>query len=165
MSDKKYSIDYTSIVHQSMFYIIKMALKEIQSRDLNIKNYFYINFLTTHKDVIISKSLKNQYPDIMTIVLQHDFKELHVLDDFFKITLSFNGSYSSLVIPYQSIINFKDPSQGFELEFKQNTSSTLDDHHLKHYSKVRKKDKTNDDIQNNNIILLEEFIKSDKNCQ
>ena len=61
--------------------------------------------------------LKERFPKEMTIVLQYQFDELVVEDDFFSVLLSFNGRPEKLVVPFKSLISFADPSEEFMLQF------------------------------------------------
>lgn len=140
-----------------MLYVIKMALRAIERNGIHGDNHFYIRFLTNHNDVKIPNELKAQYPIQMTIIIQYDFKNLCVFDDYFQVSLSFNGRYGNLLIPYKRITNFADPSEGFELELRQNTVDVKNKElldvksHFNHNSIVRK----------GNVISLKELIKSE----
>jgi hypothetical protein len=69
--------------------------------------------------VRISEALKSRYPKEMTIVLQHQFWDFKVEEQFFTATLSFSGVPEKLVIPYASLTAFADPSVKFGLQFQQ----------------------------------------------
>ena len=59
MSDRKNSsINYTYLINESMYYIVKMALKEAQKNGLQADNHFYINFITDYEGVKIPEFLK-----------------------------------------------------------------------------------------------------------
>ena len=53
----------------------------------------------------------------MTIILQHQFWDLHTDLQEFSVTLSFGGERENLTIPFMSVIDFNDPSVGFGLQF------------------------------------------------
>lgn len=65
----------------------------------------------------ISQHLKAKYAEQMTIVIQHQFWDLKVTETGFEIGLSFSDTPEKLVIPYNAIRGFYDPSVNFELEF------------------------------------------------
>jgi hypothetical protein len=67
--------------------------------------------------VKISKALKDKYPEEMTIVLQHQFEGLHIEDKLFSVILSFDNVKENIVIPFDSLIAFADPSVKFGLQF------------------------------------------------
>jgi hypothetical protein len=54
----------------------------------------------------------------MTVILQHQFWDLVVLDDRFEVGLSFGGIPERLVVPFNSIKSFFDPSVQFGLQFE-----------------------------------------------
>ena len=171
MDDKNNSsINYGHLINESMYYIIKMALKEVEKNGFSGDNHFYINFLTNFEKVEMPKVLKLQYPDEITIVLQYDYKNLIVYDDHFEVSLSFNNRYSHLSIPYKAITCFADPSESFELEFKQeyiDEKMNVTDKILKNDA-LLDLDNKEDASENtkgqgnkaNNVISLAEYIKS-----
>ncbi len=165
MSDRKNSsINYTHLINESMYYIVKMALKEVQNNGLQGDNHFYINFTTNYEGVKIPGFLKSQYPEEMTIVIQYDFRNLQVFDAYFKVSLSFNGKYYDLIVPFKSITVFADPSESFELEFKQEINDVIEDDKRQNISEdnlylIDNKGKVSLP-KSDNVISLDEFIKS-----
>ena len=59
----------------------------------------------------------------MTIVLQHQFWDLMVRDKNFEVGLSFNGVPERLVVPFEAIKGFYDPSVQFGLQFETVTEA------------------------------------------
>jgi hypothetical protein len=112
-----YFIDYGKLIDDAMHVIVKQALGFINNGVLPGKHHFFISFLTSHPGVKISKALKDKYPEEMTIVLQHQFEGLHVEDKFFSVILSFDNVKENIVIPFDSLIAFADPSVKFGLQF------------------------------------------------
>ncbi len=53
----------------------------------------------------------------MTIVIQHQFWDLKITESLFEIGLSFSDVPEKLVVPFNAIRGFYDPSVNFELEF------------------------------------------------
>ena len=80
-------------------------------------HHFYVSFRTTARGVQMSDRLKKQYPDEMTIVLQHQFWDLVVTEKDFTVGLSFRQIAEKLVIPFNAITSFVDPSVQFALKF------------------------------------------------
>ena len=66
----------------------------------------------------LSDRLRAQYPEEMTIVLQHQFWDLKVTDEAFEVGLSFGGVAERLVVPFDAIKAFADPSVQFTLQFE-----------------------------------------------
>ncbi|WP_456261946.1 ClpXP protease specificity-enhancing factor SspB, partial [Campylobacter jejuni] len=52
-----------------------------------------------------------------TIVIQHQFWDLKITESLFEIGLSFSDFPEKLVVPFNAIRGFYDPSVNFELEF------------------------------------------------
>lgn len=165
MNDKSL-IDYTLLINESMYHVIKETLKKVSKHGLCGNHHFYITYKTNYKGVEIPTSLKIQYPEEITIVIQHNFKDLAVFDKCFQISLSFSGKYTRLVIPFKAIISFADPSEMFELEFKQELNyhdasckqGTLDRDQIVPLGNTERGN-INDSLLNN-VISLEKFRKS-----
>ena len=110
-------IGYDKIIESSMRGVVYDVLKKIKKEGLKGEHHFVISFSTKHSSTIISESLKQRFTEEMTIIIQHQFQSLEILDDCFKITLSFAGVLESLTIPYGAISSFADPSVNFGLKF------------------------------------------------
>ena len=54
----------------------------------------------------------------MTIVLQHQYWNLRVLEDRFEVELSFDNVPEHLVIPFDAVKGFLDPAVQFGLQFE-----------------------------------------------
>ncbi len=111
------TIPYNTLVQNALRNVVSEILKEISEKGPIGDHYFYLAFDTSHKGVSISPKLKKQFPDEMTIVLQHQFWELEVLDDHFKVLLSFGSVPEKLTIPYSALVGFYDPSVDFAIDF------------------------------------------------
>jgi hypothetical protein len=85
-------------------------------------HHFYITFRTRYPGVDVAPYLQTQYPDEMTIVLQHQFWGLEVTQDWFEVTLSFNRMNERLHIPFAAVTAFADPSAKFGLQFQADTT-------------------------------------------
>ncbi len=114
----KDSIDYQALVQEALRGVVRGALQRV-ARDGRLPgaHHFYIAFHTAHPGVKVSEAILQRYPQEMTIVMQHQFWDLHVGEDDFQITLSFNNIPEKLSIPYVAIKNFFDPSTRFGLQF------------------------------------------------
>ena len=86
-------------------------------RGLPGSHHFYITFDTTHPGIDIPDFLRERYPREMMIVVQEWFDDLAVMGDRFRITLNFSNSPQTLVIPFDSVKTFIDPSVKFGLKF------------------------------------------------
>ena len=110
-------IRYQKHIQKALLSVVAEILKEVAEDGLCGAQHFYISFKTDFADVQIPSFLKQTYPDEMTIVLQHQFKNLEVSDDFFQVDLSFKGHFQTLKIPFNSLTSFADPSEQFMLSF------------------------------------------------
>ena len=72
----------------------------------------------------LSPRLLAQYPEEMTVILQHQFWDLVVTEDRFEVGLSFGGIPERLVVPFNSIKCFFDPSVQFGLQFDPADTAT-----------------------------------------
>ena len=61
--------------------------------------------------------MREVYPDELTIVLQHQFWDLSVTGEAFEVGLSFQNIPEMVLIPFDAVTRFADPSVGFELRF------------------------------------------------
>lgn len=119
------SIDYGNLMHRAMRGLIQNVLQDVARDGLPGAHHFFITFDTTHPDVAIADWLRARYPAEMTVVIQHWFENLTVTDDGFSITLNFGNQPEPLVIPFDSVRTFVDPSVEFGLRFE--THSDEDD--------------------------------------
>lgn len=111
-------IRYDILAQDALRSVIRKVLTEVATTGhLPGEHHFFITFLTGAPGVRISQHLKAKYPEQMTIVVQHQFWELKVTDVGFEIGLSFSDTPERLVIPFNAIRGFYDPSVNFELEF------------------------------------------------
>lgn len=109
---------YDRLVEDALRSVVRRALQEVAANGLPGDHHFYLTFHTQESGVSISPALRAQYPKEMTIVLQHQFWGLEIMEDSFTVTLSFGGKHEKLVIPFQSVISFADPSVKFGLQFE-----------------------------------------------
>ena len=115
-------INYDKLIEKSLKNVVIEALKIAEDQGLPGENHFYITFKTNHPQTKISSQLKSQYPEEMTIVLQHQFSNLLVDKTSFCVDLSFGGIPQTLTIPYDAIIYFADPYAKFGLSFNEEIS-------------------------------------------
>lgn len=110
-------MDYNSLVERAMRSVVRQSLEIAGTKGLPGEHHFYITFLTNHTGVSIPDFLRHKYPETMTIVLQHQFFNLNVTKDGFSVQLSFNKQMCDLVIPFDALQTFADPSVNFGLQF------------------------------------------------
>ncbi|MDP6688582.1 MAG: ClpXP protease specificity-enhancing factor SspB [Alphaproteobacteria bacterium] len=112
-------MQYGQMVEDSLRGVVRQALSRAATDGLLGDHHFYIGFKTQFPGVDIPDHLGLQYPEEMTIVIQHKFWGLEVHEDAFEITLSFSGQGQRLYIPFQALTSFLDPSVQFGLQFGQ----------------------------------------------
>ena len=120
-------LNYELLVEDALRSVVRNSLSIVEKVGLPGETHFYISFSTTHPGVEISDDLRTKHPENMTIVLQHQFGDLSVGIEEFSITLFFAGKPSPMVIPFQSITSFNDPSVGFGLQFGKADESCDDE--------------------------------------
>ncbi|WP_373696456.1 SspB family protein [Hyphobacterium lacteum] len=110
---------YDLLAQEALRGVIREALIRAAGPDgLPGAHHFYISFKTEAAGVDIDETLKEKYPEEMTIVLEHQFWDLNPQDDFFEVTLKFGGVPKYLKVPYSAVNRFHDPSVGFHLQFE-----------------------------------------------
>jgi uncharacterized protein len=112
------SIDYGNLMHRAMRGLIQTVLKDVAAHGLPGAHHFFITFDTTVDGVEMADWLRSRYPAEMTVVIQHWFEDLKVSDEGFAITLNFGNNPEHLVIPFDSVRTFVDPSVEFGLRFE-----------------------------------------------
>ncbi|WP_103333303.1 SspB family protein [Pseudotabrizicola formosa] len=112
------SIDYGNLMHRAMRSLIQSVLEDVGQNGLPGAHHFFITFDTTHPEVEMADWLKARYPAEMTIVIQHWFENLTVTEDGFTITLNFGNQPEPMVIPFDAVRTFVDPSVEFGLRFE-----------------------------------------------
>lgn len=110
-------IEYAGLMHKAMRGLVRDLLADISETGLPGEHHFFVTFKSDHPGVQIADWLKESYPEEMTIVIQNWFENLEVEDEKFGITLNFGDNPEHLVIPYDAITTFVDPSVEFGLRF------------------------------------------------
>src|SRR6201995_1217007 len=110
-------IRYDVLARDALRGVLRRVLIDAAAHGLPGEHHFFITFLSTADGVKLSPRLLAQYPEEMTIILQHQFWDLTVLEDRFEVGLSFGGIPERLVVPFNSIKSFFDPSVQFGLQF------------------------------------------------
>lgn len=111
-------LDYNRMVQRALRSVVRSALDYAGEHGMPGNHHFYISFRTDDSSVEIPDHLRARYPEEMTIVMQHKFWGLETNDDGFAVTLSFNRVNERLVIPFDALTGFMDPSVQFGLQFK-----------------------------------------------
>ncbi|MGB6326394.1 MAG: ClpXP protease specificity-enhancing factor SspB [Methylocella sp.] len=110
-------IRYDLLVQDAVRGVVRKVLSDVARDGVPGEHHFYIGFRTHARGVRLSARMRELYPDEMTIVLQHQFWDLSVTGEAFEVGLSFQNIPEMLLIPFDAVTRFADPSVGFELRF------------------------------------------------
>jgi len=112
-------IRYDLLTQQALRAVVRRVMSDVaKTGSLPGEHHFYVTFDTRASGVKLSPRLREQYPEEMTIVLQHQFWDLAVTEAHFEVALSFNGISEKLYVPLDAIKGFFDPSVQFGLQFE-----------------------------------------------
>ena len=112
-------IRYDLLTQQALRGVVRSVLTDTAKNGLPGDHHFYISFDTRADGVQLSDRLRAQYPEEMTIILQHQFWDLKVSEEEFEVGLSFGGVPERLTVPFDAINGFFDPSVQFGLQFEE----------------------------------------------
>ena len=141
-------MNYLQLLQKGLRFVVKSALQEVQQNGFVGDAHFYITFKTNFPGVQMPADLLEEYPKMMTIVLQHEFWNLKVYDQFFNVDLLFEEKIETLSIPFTAIYKFEDPNEPFALDFMVDA---IENPMMK---KAGVKDNSDD-----NVINLDDFRK------
>ena len=110
-------IGYNVLVENGLRSVVREALRRVAAEGWPGTHHAYITFRTDAPGVDVPDSLRARYPDELTIVLQHQFWDLEVEDEFFAVTLSFSKVGHRLTVPFSALTGYADPSVKFGLQF------------------------------------------------
>ncbi len=111
-------IRYDLLVQEALCGVVKKVLGDAARHGLPGDHHFYITFRTHAPGVRLSSRMRGLYPEEMTIILQHQFEDLKVTDHAFEVGLSFKGVPEMLLIPFDALTGFFDPSVQFSAKFE-----------------------------------------------
>ena len=111
-------IRYDVLARDALRGVLRRVLTDAAAHGLPGEHHFFITFMSKAEGVKLSPRLLAQYPDEMTVILQHQFWDLEVSEDRFEVGLSFGGIPERLGVPFSAIKSFFDPSVQFGLQFE-----------------------------------------------
>jgi len=114
-------IRYDLLTQQALRAVVRNVLTDVAKKGLPGEHHFYITFDTKADGVKLSPRLREQFPEEMTVILQHQFWDLAVTDDGFEVGLSFGGVPERVGVPFETVNAFFDPSVQFGLQFEEIT--------------------------------------------
>ena len=110
-------IDYPAILQDALRGIVRRVLEQVAEHGLPGEHLLYVGFRTGFPGVQVPRALSDQYPEEMTIILQHQFWGLEVTAEDFSVLLSFGGARQQVIVPFAAVTAFADPSADFGLRF------------------------------------------------
>jgi uncharacterized protein len=119
-------IRYDILAQDALRSVVRRVLIDAATSGLPGEHHFYISFDTRAEGVRLSPRMLAQYPEEMTIVLQHQFWDLVVTENAFEVGLSFGGIPERLTVPFAAVKGFFDPSVQFGLQFEEIAAAVND---------------------------------------
>lgn len=112
-------LPYQEWIESAYRHVAINALKYAEQNGLPGNHSLYLTFDTNYPGISIPNQVKVKYPNEMTIVLQHQYRDLVVDEDSKKLSvvLSFGGVPATLVIPFGAVSAFSDPEAKLLLNF------------------------------------------------
>jgi hypothetical protein len=112
-------IRYDILAQEALRGVVRTVLADAAKNGLPGEHHFYISFDTQADGVRLSPRMLKEYPQEMTIVLQHQFWDLMVTEDGFEVGMSFGGIPERVAVPFAAVKGFVDPSVEFGLRFEE----------------------------------------------
>jgi hypothetical protein len=119
-------IRYDILAQEALRRVVHDVLVDAAKNGLPGEHHFYISLDTRAEGLRMSARLREQYPEEITIILQHQFWDLVVSEEKFEVGLAFGGVPEKLVVPFAAIKGFFDPSVQFGLQFETITDPQAD---------------------------------------
>lgn len=113
-------IRYDLLVQEALKGVVRKVIADAGRDGLPGDHHFYVSFRTDYPGVRLSQRMRDKYPEEMTIVLQHQFWDMGITEHAFEVGLSFSGIPERLLIPFDALVGFFDPSVQFGLKFELN---------------------------------------------
>jgi uncharacterized protein len=112
-------IDYPAILQDALRDAVRRVLEQVSEHGVPGEHHFYLSFQTDFPGVEVPRFLREQYPEEVTIILQHQFWGLEVGPEDFSVLLSFGGSRQRVRVPFAALTAFADPAAAFGLRFDE----------------------------------------------
>ncbi len=112
------SLDYQAMVRRALRGVLREALEVAAEEGLPGDHHFYLSFRPDAPGVVVPPFLRDRYPEEVTVVIQHRYWDLHVDDEGFSVTLTFEAARHRLAVPWDAVTAFIDPAAEFALRFQ-----------------------------------------------
>lgn len=112
-------IDYAKIVNDCNLLAILRILEDVKKIGntgfSSEESAPHITFLTRSPDLGLPKKIKAQYPEVITIALQHKFYDMDIdyNERVVSVTVIFSGNPAHLRIPFGDIVAYYDLGTAF----------------------------------------------------
>ncbi|MEO1513310.1 MAG: ClpXP protease specificity-enhancing factor SspB [Planctomycetota bacterium] len=111
------AFDYARMMQRALRAVVRESLGYAAENGLPGTHHFYIGFDTRHPGVDMPDWLREQFPEEITIVIQHEYWDLAVTPERFSVGLSFTNRSAMMTVPFDAVLTFVDPSAEFGLKF------------------------------------------------
>ncbi len=120
-------LPYEEWISEAMREVVAQAIDYAAENGLPGEHHFYITFRTDYPGVVMPARLRTQYPQEMTIVIQHQYWDLKMdrETNAISVGLSFGGVPATMVIPLASVTAFVDPHVRYGLRFQATASGEV----------------------------------------
>ena len=119
-------IRYDLLAQNALRGVVRTVLADVAKKGLPGEHHFKITFNTSAAGVRLSDRMRAQYPEAMTIILQHQFWDLHVDEAGFEVGLSFGGVPERLAVPFEAVTAFFDQAVQFGFQFETLDAAAAD---------------------------------------
>ena len=114
--------DYKPYLQKAFRRVAHDILSDVAKNGLEGESHYFMTFQTNRDDVMIPDFVRAKYPEEISIILQNQFSNLMVADDYFSVDLAFGGVNTTLTVPFTALKVFADPSAQFALSFEPETA-------------------------------------------
>jgi uncharacterized protein len=118
MSPPEPGLDYPRWITEALRVVARRALEHVEHEGLPEEHHLLLSFRSRGEGVRIPAFLRNQYPEEVTVVLQHQWWDLVVDEEAFSVTLTFAGARHRLFVPWPALTAFADPAAQLALRFE-----------------------------------------------
>ncbi|KJV68739.1 ClpXP protease specificity-enhancing factor SspB [Candidatus Neoehrlichia procyonis] len=156
-------INYRLLIYNSMCNVIKEVFSTFAYKEPYKQVHVAVTLLTQYKGVVLPEYIKESYPENVTIIIQHQFRNLQVTSNDFSVILSFKGKEENVIVPFKSITKYVDLLANFSLDLSQyeDIHSQINEENKKNTNNTdNNKYPTISHTLQNNIIFIDSFRKN-----
>ena len=110
------SLDYGALMDQALRTVIARIVAQVAEHGLPDGHSLYITFPSGEAEM--PEWLRQEHPESLSIVLQHEYDNLAADGEQFTVDLSFRNRPARLQVPFRAITVFADPQAQFGLRFR-----------------------------------------------